>query len=51
MSTLHGDPQPVFDLVAERIALVNFVADQLDGYADDAGMAVPQENHFLFAVR
>jgi len=21
------------------------------GYVDDAGMAAPQENHFLFAVR
>jgi ubiquinone/menaquinone biosynthesis C-methylase UbiE len=35
----------------QRMALVNHVADQLDGYVDDAGMAVPQENHFLFAVR
>ncbi|MBL6458866.1 methyltransferase domain-containing protein [Belnapia sp. T6] len=27
------------------------VAEQLKGYIDDTGMAVPQENHFLSAVR
>jgi ubiquinone/menaquinone biosynthesis C-methylase UbiE len=35
----------------QRTALMNYVADQLADYVDDAGMAVPQENHFLFAVR
>ena len=35
----------------QRRALTAYVADQLAGYVDDAGMAVPQENHFLFAVR
>ena len=28
-----------------------YVANKLTGYVDDAGMAAPQENHFLFAVR
>ncbi|WP_043343595.1 class I SAM-dependent methyltransferase [Belnapia moabensis] len=27
------------------------VAEQVKGYIDDAGLAVPQENHFLLAVR
>jgi ubiquinone/menaquinone biosynthesis C-methylase UbiE len=27
------------------------VAENLKGYIDDAGMAVPQENHFLYAIR
>jgi len=35
----------------QRLTLASFVADQLAGYVDDAGMAVPQENHFLFAIR
>jgi hypothetical protein len=35
----------------QRMALVSYVADQLADYVDDAGMAVPQENHFLFAIR
>ena len=35
----------------QRMALARHVADQLAGYVDDAGMAVPQENHFLFAIR
>jgi ubiquinone/menaquinone biosynthesis C-methylase UbiE len=28
-----------------------FIAKQLESYVDDAGMAVPQENHYLTAVR
>jgi hypothetical protein len=28
-----------------------FIAKQLASYADDSGMAVPQENHYLTAVR
>ena len=28
-----------------------FIAKQLASYVDDAGMAVPQENHILTAVR
>jgi conjugal transfer/entry exclusion protein len=35
----------------QRLTLASFVAGQLAGYVDDAGMAVPQENHFLFAIR
>jgi ubiquinone/menaquinone biosynthesis C-methylase UbiE len=35
----------------QRAALASYVADRLADYIDDAGMAVPQENHFLFAVR
>jgi NAD(P)-dependent dehydrogenase (short-subunit alcohol dehydrogenase family) len=32
-------------------AFVDFVADRLAGYVDDAGLAVPMENHFLTAVK
>ena len=28
-----------------------YMTDRLASYVDDAGMAVPQENHLLFAVR
>ena len=35
----------------QRLTLASFVAGQLAGYVDDAGMAVLQENHFLFAIR
>ena len=28
-----------------------FIAKRLSSYVDDAGMAVPQENHFLLAYR
>ena len=28
-----------------------FIATRLSSYVDDAGMAVPQENHFLLAYR
>ena len=30
---------------------VDFVAERLAGYVDDAGLAVPMENHFLTAVK
>jgi conjugal transfer/entry exclusion protein len=35
----------------QRLTLASFVAHQLADDVDDAGMAVPQENHFLFAIR
>ena len=28
-----------------------YIADRMTSYVDDAGMATPQENHFLTAVR
>jgi SAM-dependent methyltransferase len=35
----------------EKTRFGGYMAQQLAGYIDDAGMAVPQENHFLFAAR
>lgn len=35
----------------KRSAFVDHVSERLQGYADDEGMAVPQENHFLSATR
>jgi SAM-dependent methyltransferase len=32
-------------------AFVDYVAERLTGYVDDAGLAVPMENHFLTAVK
>jgi hypothetical protein len=34
-----------------RNAFVGRVSELLKGYVDDAGMAVPQENHYLTATR
>jgi hypothetical protein len=34
-----------------RSAFVDYVAERLAGYVDDAGLAVPMENHFLTAVK
>jgi hypothetical protein len=34
-----------------RNAFVDHVSGMLNGYTDDAGMAVPQENHFLTTTR
>ena len=35
----------------EKARFGAYMTDRLASYVDDAGMAVPQENHFLFAVR
>jgi hypothetical protein len=32
-------------------AFADYVAERLAGYVDDAGLAVPMENHFLTAVK
>jgi hypothetical protein len=34
-----------------RRALVHYAIEQLSGYVDDDGLAVPQENHFLTATK
>jgi SAM-dependent methyltransferase len=39
---LPADPQRAF---------VEYVAERLAGYVDDAGLAVPMENHFLTAMK
>jgi hypothetical protein len=38
-------------LDTEKAEFGVYVANKLTGYVDDAGMAAPQENHFLSAVR
>jgi hypothetical protein len=35
----------------ERASFVKHVSERLSGYIDDAGLAVPLENHFLTATR
>jgi len=35
----------------KRSDFVDHVSERLQGYTDDEGMAVPQENHFLSATR
>jgi SAM-dependent methyltransferase len=35
----------------ERAKFGAYIANKLTGYVDDAGMAAPQENHFLLAAR
>ena len=35
----------------QRKAFIAQVAEQLGSYVDDAGLAVPWENHFLTAIK
>jgi hypothetical protein len=37
--------------VEQRQAFIAQVAEQLAGYVDDAGLAVPWENHFVTAIK